>query len=513
MPRRWGGLVDLPAELDDRAGARLAALLGAGGPEEQAAVRPAGVLGRRLVRSTPRSGPRPDRGPRPTGTVLVTGGTGALGAHTARRLAGRGAPHLVLVGRRGPDAPGAAELAAELTALGSRVTLAACDVTDRAALAQVIAAIPEELPLTGVVHAAGTVDDGVINSLGPDRVEDLLRTRLTGARHLDELTAAHELDTFVLFTSFAGVVGNLGQAAYAAAHAALDAFAERRRAAGRTTTAVAWGPWAGAGMAAAGAAGEQQHRTGITPLPPEHALLALDAALADDRTTVCVADVDWNRFAPVLDAGRGGRLLDLLPDAPRTAAPGPAAQGPGLAEQLAAAPPAEREQILLDLVLSRTAAALGHRTPAAIDPDRPFRDLGTDSVTAVELRNMLDAATGRTLPATLVFDHPTPTALAGHLRVLLGTGSGTAGRPPAASVTKDAAAQLEKLEAALAETPPDGEETAALLVRLRKLTELLDGAAPAAPPGAEPDDGEDDLASASASDLFDLIHKEFGKSS
>ncbi|MER5556651.1 type I polyketide synthase [Streptomyces sp. NPDC002793] len=511
MPRRWGGLVDLPAELDDRTGTRLAALLGAGGPEEQVAVRPSGILGRRLVRSAPLHGKVPDHVRQPTGTVLVTGGTGALGAHTARRLAQQGAPHLVLLGRRGPDAPGAAALAAELTALGSRVTLAACDVTDRAALAEVIAGIPGELPLTGVVHAAGTVDDGVIGSLTPGRVEDLLRTRLTAARHLDELTQHQQLDFFVLFTSFAGVVGNVGQAAYAAGHAALDAFAERRRATGRTTTAVAWGTWAGAGMGAAEAAGEQQHRTGVTPLPPEQALPALEAALADDRTTLCVADVDWARFAPVIDAGRGGRLFDLLPDAPGTTAPDPAAQGPGLAEQLADAPQAEREQILLDLVLSRTAAALGHRTPAAIDPDRPFRDLGTDSVTAVELRNLLDAATGRTLPATLVFDHPTPTALAGYLRGLL-----VVGRDPTASATENAAAQLEKLEAALADTPPDGEETAALLGRLRRLTERLDGAAPPAPPTppvAEPEDGQDDLTSASASDLFDLIHKEFGKSS
>ncbi|MEU7039008.1 type I polyketide synthase [Streptomyces sp. NPDC046237] len=513
MPRTWGGLVDLPAEWDDRTGVRLAALIGADGSEDQVAIRRTDVLGRRLVQGAPRREGRTADGWRPTGTVLVTGGTGALGAHTARRLARQGAPHLLLVGRRGPDAPGAAELAAELTALGSRVTLAACDVADRAALAELVAGIPEELPLTGVVHAAGTVDDGVIGSLGPDGVAALLHTRLAAVRHLDELTADHRLDRFVLFTSFAGVVGNLGQAAYAACNAALDAFAQRRRAAGRTTTALAWGPWAGAGVGAGAAAGEQQQRTGVTPLPPDEALLAFDEALAEDRTTVCVAGIDWSRFGPVLEAGRGGRLLDLLPAAPRPAPPVADGQGKGadLAERLARAPQAEQERILLDLVVSRTAAALGHRTPAAIDPDRQFRDLGTDSVMAVELRNMLDAATGLSLPATLAFDHPTPAALAAYLR-----GHLVGGPDPATDAvgSESAVARLEKFEAGLLETPPDAEETAVLLARLRDLADRLrtTTAAPPAHPGPKAGDGEIDLESASASDLFDLIHKEFGKS-
>ncbi|MFI6093890.1 SDR family NAD(P)-dependent oxidoreductase, partial [Streptomyces sp. NPDC051218] len=506
MPRSWGGLVDLPAEWDDRTGVRLAALLGAAGPEDQVAIRRTGVLGRRLVESAPGNGGLTADAWRPAGTVLVTGGTGALGAHTARRLARQGAPHLVLVGRRGPEAPGAGALAAELTALGSRVTLVACDVTDRAALAEVLAGIPEELPLTGVVHAAGTVDDGVIGSLTPDRVADVLHARLAAVRHLDELTAGHELDAFVLFTSFAGVVGNLGQAAYAASNAALDAFAERRRAAGRTATALAWGPWAGTGVGAGAAAGEQQQRTGVTPLQPEEALLSLEAAIAEQRTTVCVAGIDWSRFGPVLEAGRGGRLLDLLPAAPRTAPPAPDRQGLGLAERLAGAPQAEQERILVDLVVSRTAAVLGHGTPAAIDPDRQFRDLGTDSVMAVELRNMLDVATGQALPATLAFDHPTPAALATHLRGLLVSDPG-----PAAG-EESAVARLEKLEAALAETPPDGEETAVLLARLRDLADRLGAAATVPPARSRPKTQGIDLESASAADLFDLIHNEFGKS-
>ncbi|MFI7291540.1 type I polyketide synthase [Streptomyces anulatus] len=507
-PRSWGGLVDLPAEWNDQAGARLAALLGADWPEDQVAIRRTGALGRRLVESTPGNGDRATGERRPAGTVLVTGGTGALGAHTARLLARQGVPHLVLLGRRGPEAPGTSELAAELAALGSRVTLVACDVTDRAALAEVLAGIPEELPLTGVVHAAGTVDDGVISSLTPDRVADVLHARLAAVRNLDELTAGHELDTFVLYTSFAGVVGNLGQAAYAASNAALDAFAERRRAAGRTATALAWGPWAGAGVGAGTAAGEQQQRTGVTPLPPQEALLSLEAALAEQRTTLCVAGIDWSRFGPLLEAGRGGRLLDLLPAAPRPAPPAPDRQGPGLAERLAGAQQAEQERILVDLVVSRTAAVLGHSTPAAIDPDRQFRDLGTDSVMAVELRNMLDAATGQTLPATLAFDHPTPAALATHLRGLLVNGQG----PAAAASGESAVARLEKLAAALAETPPDSEETEILLARLRDLADRLGAAATMPPARSKPETGHIDLESASADDLFDLIHNEFGKS-
>ncbi|MDQ0988722.1 type I polyketide synthase [Streptomyces sp. V2I9] len=506
MPRSWGGLVDLPAPWDDRTGPRLAALLGAGGPEDQVAIRRTGVLGRRLV-NAPGNGDRTAHAWRPTGTVLITGGTGALGAHTARLLARQGAPHLVLVGRRGPEAPGADDLTAELTALGSHVTLLARDVTDRAALAGVLAGIPEELPLTAVVHAAGTVDDAVIGSLTPDRVADTLHTRLAPVRHLDDLTADHPLDAFVLYTSFAGVVGNPGQAAYAAGNAALDAFAERRRAAGRTATALAWGPWAGTGVGAGTAAGEQQQRTGVTPLPPQEALPALETALAEQRTTLCVAGIDWSRFGPVLEAGRGGRLLDLLPAAPRPAPPAPDRHGPSLAERLAGVPQAEQERILVDLVISRTAAVLGHSTPAAIDPDRQFRDLGTDSVMAVELRNLLDAATGRTLPATLAFDHPTPAALATYLRGLLASGPDPAARAAGGS----AVARLEKLEAALAETPPDDEETTLLLTRLRDLADRL-GAAATVPARPRPETAGIDLESASADDLFDLIHNEFGKS-
>ncbi|MDB1090338.1 SDR family NAD(P)-dependent oxidoreductase [Streptomyces sp. ACA25] len=502
LPRTWGGLVDLPSELDDRAGARLAGLLGAGA-EDQVAVRREGVLGRRLTRHQLDGRSRSAAGWTPRGTVLITGGTGALGAHVARRLAHQGAPHLVLAGRRGPGAPGARELVTELTALGSRVTVAACDVSDRGALRVLLDGLPENLPLTAVVHAAGIVDDGVIGSLTPGRMESAFRARVRAAHHLDDLTADRDLDAFVLFSSFAGVVGNRGQAAYAAANASLDALAERRRALGRVATALAWGPWAGAGMGTAAAAADQQHRTGVTPLPPEQAITAMADAVGHDVTTLCVADIDWSRFGPVLDAGRCGSLLALLPEArrPVTAEPD---QGPSLAERLADAPEAEQEQMLLDLVISRTAVALGHRTPAAIAPDRPFRDLGTTSLTAVELRNLLDTATGRALPATLVFDHPTPAALAAHLRELL------APAPPAADRSA-AVTELEKLEAALAETSPEGEEAVTLLTRLRALADRLDHDRAAAEIAAAPD-SEDDLSSASADDLFDLIHKEFGKS-
>ncbi|MGW5886617.1 phosphopantetheine-binding protein, partial [Streptomyces koyangensis] len=249
----------------------------------------------------------------------------------------------------------------------------------------------------------------------------------------------------------------------------------------------------------------------VTPLPPEEALRAFDEAFAGDRTTLCVAGVDWGRFGPVLDAGRGGRLLDLLPAAPKAAPPAPGGpdRGAGLAARLAGAPRAEQERVLADLVVSRTAAALGHRTPGAIDPDRHFRDLGTDSVTAVELRNMLQDATGLTLSPTLAFDHPTPAMLAAHLREHLVAGAGPADDP---ADGQDALTRLERFEAGLVDTPPDAAETALLLARLRDLTDRLRSAAPGAPKGPEGKDGEVDLESASASDLFDLIHKEFGKS-
>ncbi|MFI9234943.1 type I polyketide synthase [Streptomyces sp. NPDC053079] len=434
LPQRWGGLIDLPEAMDDRSVAALLGVLAGGHTEDQLAIRPAGVFARRLVRAAARG--NAEETPAVRGTVLVTGGTGALGAHVARWLAGAGAEHLLLTGRRGAGAPGAAELEAELTALGTRVTIAACDAADRDALADLLAAIPSDVPLTGVVHAAGVLDDGVLGSLTPERYEAVLRPKTVAALNLHELTQGMDLEVFVLFSSVVGVLGNAGQANYAAANAFLDALAEQRRATGLAATSVAWGPWADRGMAAGGTTlADRMRRDGLTPMDPRLAVAALSRAVARGAANVTVADVDWDAYAPALTAVRPSPLLADLPEARRalqdraTGGGAGAAGGPGgaspLRDRIAALPAAEQERVLVELVREETAKVLGHSSPDAVDAHRAFRELGFDSLTAVELRNRLTAATGVRLSATLLFDHPTALAVAAHLRTLTLGGPGT----------------------------------------------------------------------------------------
>ncbi|MFK8844233.1 type I polyketide synthase [Streptomyces sp. Ac-502] len=421
-PRRWGGLIDLPGTLDERSAARLAEVIAAPGGEDQIAIRPSAVLGRRLE---PVPAGRDVQEWNPTGTVLITGGTGALGAHVARELARAGARHLLLLSRRGPDAPGADALRADLNALGADVTLTACDAADRDALAKVLADIPEEAPLTAVVHTAGIIDDGVLESLTPDRFEDVFRAKAASALALHDLTKDLDLAVFALFSSSSGAVGNAGQANYAAANTFLDALAEQRRAQGLAATSIAWGVWGGGGMADDDRAADVARRIGIRPLDPDLAVVALRRAVMDGRPTEVVADIERDRFvrsftavrpSPLLGepAGTGHQAADTGTDATDADATGDA-----LREKLTGLPPAKRSEAVLALVRTRAAAVLGHPTADAVGADRAFRDLGFDSLSAVELRNQLGAATGLTLTATLVFDHPNPADLAAHLLSLL----------------------------------------------------------------------------------------------
>ncbi|WP_420894541.1 type I polyketide synthase [Streptomyces cinnamoneus] len=403
-PDRWGGLIDLPTELDEQTAATLCAVLGGTTTEDQLAVRGTRVWAGRLRRAAT-EGNAPGVW-RTGGTALVTGGTGALGGHVARWLAGSGAEHIVLTGRRGADAPGAAELVAELEALGARARVEACDVADRDAVAALLGTIPD---LRVVVHAAGVPSWGAVDDLSADAFESGTRAKVAGATHLDELTRDVDLDAFVLFSSIAGVWGSGNQSAYAAANAFLDGLAHRRRADGLAATSVAWGVWDGEGMAAQGADLLAGH--GVLAMAPGLAVSALRQALLGDETAVVVADVDWARFGPRFTALRPSPLLsELLADVTEPAAPTGA-----FALRLRALSEAERTRAAVELVRTAAAAVLGHPGPEAVDAARTFQEIGFDSLTAVELRNRLTTATGIRPPATVIFDYPTPLALAAYL--------------------------------------------------------------------------------------------------
>ncbi|MET7370851.1 type I polyketide synthase, partial [Streptomyces sp. NPDC005566] len=409
FPQRWGGMIDLPEALDARASGRLVGVLTADGGEDQVAVRGSGVYGRRLVRAVPAV--VPETVWVPSGTVLVTGGTGALGAEVARWLVGRGVPHLVLTSRGGVAPEGLVE---ELSELGARVTVAACDVTDRDALAGVIAAVPADMPLTGVVHAAGVGDAQLLEAADRDTTAAVIGAKIDGVVHLDELTSDLPLDLFIVFSSGAAVWGGAGQGAYAAANAFLDAWAQDRRERALPATSVAWGPWAGAGMAVQGDTQQLLRRRGMSPMNPELAVRTLASAIDNGESGLTVADIDWATFAASFTAIRPSRLLTELPEAVSTPPTSEENDGSaaGLRQQLDGIPDGQRRQRVLDVVRTHAAAVLGHTGAESVDAGRAFRDLGFDSLMAVEVRNRLQTVTGLRLPTTLVFDHPTPLVLA-----------------------------------------------------------------------------------------------------
>ncbi|MEU1488454.1 type I polyketide synthase [Streptomyces sp. NPDC005752] len=422
-PQCWGGLIDLPEVLDDRAVGRVCAALAGIDTEDQIAVRASGVYVRRLVR-TPGTGQGSPWTPR--GTVLITGGTGVLGAHVARWAARNGAERLVLTSRRGIDAPGASELRDELVALGAAVTVASCDVTDRAALIELADGLRAAgSPVRAVLHTAGAAASHPLAELDADGLEAVLSAKVAGAVNLDavftEDDADTTLDAFVLFSSIAGVWGSGGQAAYAAANAHLDALALSRRARGRAATSVAWGPWGGGGMAQ-GEAEAHLLRRGLPAMAPERAVAALQQALSEGDSLITVADVDWARFAPAFTALRPSPLLAELSDVRelREKASAPADDAASaMRDRLATSTGGERTRALLELVRKQAAVVLAHPSTESVTAASTFRELGFDSLTAVELRNRLAKETGLTLPATMVFDHPTPTVLAEHLRTEL----------------------------------------------------------------------------------------------
>ncbi|MFJ1751064.1 SDR family NAD(P)-dependent oxidoreductase [Streptomyces sp. NPDC088116] len=442
-PDRWGGLVDLPEVLDDAAARRLIAVLAGAlpgkGAEDQVAVRPSGVFGRRLL---PAPGADNARRWQPAGTVLITSGTGIVGAQVARELAARGAEHLLLLATPGtdasgasaagtdapgsnaadtsaphthtsPDAPGAADLEAELTALGARVTIVSCDPSDRAELGAVLAGIPPEFPLTGVVHTAGhTEDPTALHALTARRVEDAFRAKVAPALLLDELTRDLDLSVFALFSSVAAAVGSPGRADQAAGNAVLDALAERRRADGLPATSVAWGPWRGAGA---------PEGAGATVLEPRLAVTALAELVVEPQATAVVADLRQPQLLEAVFGLRTSAALTGVPGASEAAHAVRKARHDGestalrLRARLLATARTERVGVLLDMVRTYAAAVLAHPDAEAIGSDRAFQDHGFDSLTSMELRNQLARTTGLALPASLLFDYPRPRVLAEHL--------------------------------------------------------------------------------------------------
>ncbi|MGW5354305.1 SDR family NAD(P)-dependent oxidoreductase [Streptomyces sp. NPDC004031] len=426
------------------------------------------------------------RQPDPEGTVLVTGGTGTLGGLVARHLAARGARHFLLLSRSGPAAPGADELRAELAGLGATADIVACDAGDRDDLARVLAAVPGAHPLTSVVHTAGVLDDGILGSLTPERIGTVLRPKADAALHLHELTAGADLADFVLFSSGAGLTGAPAQGNYAAANTVLDALAHHRRSRGLPATSVAWGLWAqtSALTATLTSASRAKMSGYYTALPTPQALALFDAARGSAQPLLLATGIRTGRLRAL--AREGGlpalwRGLVSTPVQPRTVAAEP---GSGVARQLAPLNEAERHAFLLQLVRSHAVVALGGGDADAMDPDSAFRDAGFDSLTAVDLRNRLAAATGCTLPATLVFDHPTPAALARHLRTKLTPDEGAQAAP------EPVLDEIESLERSLLGSAPDEELRGTITRRLRALLSRWDDVAPQGT-GAAPGDGAD----------------------
>ncbi|MEV0696135.1 SDR family NAD(P)-dependent oxidoreductase, partial [Streptomyces sp. NPDC050388] len=535
-----------PATLDPRTWTHTAAVLAGTTGEDQTAVRASGVHARRIVRATPG---RTEAAWRARGTVLITGGTGGLGARVARWAAAHGADHLVLTSRRGPDAPGATELCAQIEELGARATVVACDVTDRAALTALAATLQDRgTPVRSIVHTAGIGQITPLKKIGTAELVEVLDAKVTGAANLDAVFADADLDAFVLFSSIAATWGSGGQAGYAAANTYLDALAEQRRARGLPATSLAWGPWAGGGLVTSDSE-DMLARRGLPVMDPQYALTALGQAVAAHETSAAVADVAWDRFTPAFTALRRSPLLADLPDAQRTteaptgdpettgASTGAGATAPAaaLCERLASAAAEAvtsgatdggdeaRAEVLLELVRGETARVLGIANPAQIKPRRGFVEVGFDSLMAVELRNVLSEQTGLRLPATLIFDFPAPDDLVRHLGEQLAPqepdrGSGHGGRHDLShgegrgqADESDALAEIDRLERVLDSLSPESTDSTGITRRLESL--LSQWNATKGSPREDPEPGIDGLLEAATPDeMFELIQREFGKS-
>ncbi|WP_103350653.1 type I polyketide synthase [Amycolatopsis sp. CA-128772] len=408
---RWGGLADLPAAIDARTAQALLGVLNGTGGEDQLAVRRSGVYSRRLVRKPVAESATGKWEPR--GTVLVTGGAEGLGRHASVWLANAGVERLIVTGTDGGD-----ELKAELAELGTTVDF--CAGTDRDAIAALVA----DAEVTAVVHAADIAQTSSVDDTGPADLDEVFTAKVTTAVWLDQLFEDTPLDAFVVFSSIAGIWGGGGQGPAGAANAVLDALVEWRRARGLKATSIAWGALDQIGIGMDEAALAQLRRRGVIPMAPPLAVTAMVQAVAGNEKAVAVADMDWGAFIPAFTSVRPSPLFADLPEAKAIlqATQGDSEDGDtasSLADSLRAVPDAEQNRILLKLVRGHASTVLGHSGAEGIGPRQAFQEVGFDSLAAVNLRNSLHAATGLRLPATLIFDYPTPEALVGYLRVEL----------------------------------------------------------------------------------------------
>nr|WP_269724418.1 type I polyketide synthase [Pseudofrankia inefficax] len=514
-PAGFGGLIDLPAEVDERAAARVADLLGGHHGETELAIRAGAVHARRLVRAPATETDTATY--TPTGTTLVTGATGAIGQHLARWLAHNGAPHLLLLSQRGPDHPDAARLTHDLAQNGTHVTLLAGDIADPHHLTHALTHIPPNAPLTAIYHTAAILDDALTTDLTLTQINNTTRVKVDGARNLHHHT--HSLTHFVLFSSMAGISGITGQGNYAPGNAYLDALAHHRRHHHQPATSIGWTHWAkagdGTGDSARGIAPAHVEtrlaRRGLTLLPPAAALTALHHPLTHDTTHLVIADLDWNAFG----RDQPGQLTAELRTAPaprsgtastEAARPGSARDAAGrLSEELATLPPARRAARLRTLVRAEASAVLGHRSTDRLEPTTSFRDLGFDSLTAVELCNRLRTASGLALPSTLIFDYPSPDSLAEYLAKRLALDAAE----NAAAGGEDVLGQLDRLEAALATASLDDATQERAAARLRELADAW------GLPSGRPDQSRAEalgaqLSETSDDELIDLLGRRFG---
>ncbi|MEU9191203.1 SDR family NAD(P)-dependent oxidoreductase, partial [Streptomyces sp. NPDC048484] len=489
-------LVDVDGAEESRRAVSVAAASG----EPELTVHDGVVMVPRLARVSASAGEETSTRWGPEGTVLVTGGTGTLGGLVARHLvAVHGVRHLVLAGRRGADAPGAAELVAELRECGADVRVATCDVADREALRELLDGIPGEHPLRAVVHMAGVSGTGMIGSLTPERTDAVLRPKADGAWHLHELTRDLPLSAFVLFSAAAGMLLPAGQAGHAAASAFLDTLAEHRRSQGLPATSLAFGPWeVHQGLSE----GDRQRigRQGIRVLPTDEALALFDAALATDETLLIPAGLDLAVIRALAAVEEVPALLrGLVRVSGRQAVLAGGASASALLEQrLDGLSATEKERLLLDLVRTHVATVLGHASAEAVEPERAFQEMGFDSLGAVELRNRLRVVTGLQLPTTLVFDYPTSRGVAAYIEESFGPKSVDEARP--------VLAEVDRLEAALAATSLTGGDHTKIAHRLEAVLRAWHAVGESVGTTA-PEQGYEE---ATDEELFDVLDNELG---